>query len=178
MKPLAGMLFLSMYLIAYHGFTQNTASITGVVRNQSETPLTGADVFLEGLNLGTTTDGNGQFSLNNVPVGSHVLKVKYVGYITLSQAVQVHSDSESLTIKLNESLFELPEIIIERETMTGGSQFVKDIPGSAHYINLKQLNAFSYSDANRVLRNIPGINIQEEEGFGLRPNIGMRGTGV
>ena len=31
---------------------------------------------------------------------------------------------------------------------------------------------------NNVLRTIPGVNIRDEEGFGLRPNIGLRGTPV
>ncbi len=51
-----------------------------------------------------------------------------------------------------------------------------NLPGSAEYISAKKLQEQKYSDVNRILKQVPGVNIQEEDGFGLRPNIGMRGT--
>ncbi len=51
------------------------------------------------------------------------------------------------------------------------------IGGSVHRLDAADLAVFSYSDINRVLRLIPGVLVQEEEGFGLRPNIGIRGSG-
>lgn len=67
---------------------------------------------------------------------------------------------------------------MERVTVTGQAGQAHKIPGSADYIGEVALEKFKYDDIQRILRQIPGINIQEEDGFGLRPNIGLRGTGV
>ncbi len=52
-----------------------------------------------------------------------------------------------------------------------------DVGGSVHRLDASELATFAYGDINRALRFIPGVLIQEEEGFGLRPNIGIRGSG-
>ena len=48
--------------------------------------------------------------------------------------------------------------------------------GSAHIVTSEELKQYDYEDAGKILKKVPGVNIQEEDGFGLRPNIGMRGT--
>ncbi len=68
--------------------------------------------------------------------------------------------------------------VLERITITGDPDRIQDIPGSAQSLDREELDRFSYGDAHRVLRQVPGVNIQEEDGFGLFPNIGMRGTRV
>jgi Fe(3+) dicitrate transport protein len=67
---------------------------------------------------------------------------------------------------------------IEMIVVTGSSKAVKDLGGSVQFISEDVLTEMKYSDVNRMLRLVPGINIQEEDGFGLRPNIGLRGTGL
>jgi len=52
------------------------------------------------------------------------------------------------------------------------------IPGAGQYISSKQLAKLNQTNINNVLRTIPGVNVRDEEGFGLRPNIGLRGTPV
>ncbi|HUP48060.1 MAG TPA: TonB-dependent receptor [Thermoanaerobaculia bacterium] len=71
-----------------------------------------------------------------------------------------------------------PPVLFDRLTVTGGPDRVKEVPGSATYISRATLDQQKQTDIHQLLRSVPGINIQEEEGFGLRPNIGMRGTGV
>jgi Fe(3+) dicitrate transport protein len=67
---------------------------------------------------------------------------------------------------------------IDTVTIIGKRADVADIPGSAHIIDAEALVEFAQSDILRILRSVPGVYVQEEEGFGLRPNIGIRGSGL
>ena len=67
---------------------------------------------------------------------------------------------------------------IDTVTIIGKRADAADIPGSAHVIDSEALAEFGQSDVLRVLRSVPGVYVQEEDGFGLRPNIGIRGSGL
>ena len=68
--------------------------------------------------------------------------------------------------------------LIDTVTIIGHASDVADVPGSAHVIDSEELDVFIETDILRVLRSVPGVYVQEEEGFGLRPNIGIRGSGL
>ena len=53
---------------------------------------------------------------------------------------------------------------------------LQGIPGSAHEIKSTDIERFHYSDIHQLLRQVPGLNIREEGAYGLRPNIGTRGS--
>lgn len=53
---------------------------------------------------------------------------------------------------------------------------VTQTSGSAHVVTPKQLERFEADDPHAVLLAVPGVYIRGEDGFGLRPNIGMRGA--
>ena len=65
---------------------------------------------------------------------------------------------------------------LEEVTIIGDAEAVGRISGSAHFIGPDQLKLFSYSDIERVLRAVPGVSLQLEDGYGLRPNISIRGV--
>ena len=166
---------LTIFLIAA-SYLVNGQSISGQIVDIKGNPIIGANVLVEGTAVGTSSNSKGEFHLSMEH--NRYLKISSIGFESTSIPMSNFNIGEKRIIQLKEDLYQLPEVIVERNTLTGGLANVGSVPGSAHYLNLKQLNKFSYTDANRVLRNVPGINIQEEDGFGLRPNIGMRGTGV
>ena len=75
-----------------------------------------------------------------------------------------------------DSIFPLDEVIIKGNTILGNKFVAKNRTGAAYYLSSEELGQFDYADINRALSKIPGINLFEEDGFGLRPNISIRGT--
>lgn len=67
---------------------------------------------------------------------------------------------------------------LDEVTIIGHRRETSDLPGSAHVIDQEDLETFLQSDVMRVLRTVPGVYLQDEDGFGLRPNIGIRGSGL
>ena len=65
---------------------------------------------------------------------------------------------------------------LEEVTIIGDAEEARRITGSAHFIGPDQLKLFSYSDVERILRAVPGVSLQLEDGYGLRPNISIRGV--
>ena len=77
-----------------------------------------------------------------------------------------------------DSILPIP-IELESITITAQSKTEKDhISGAGILLNQKEILAFDQSDANTILQNEPGIYGQQEDGWGLRMNIGIRGTGT
>ena len=68
-------------------------------------------------------------------------------------------------------------LVLERVTIIGKPEWIQTIPGSASIITSQQLKQHQDSDIHRVLQSVAGVHMREEDGFGLRPNIGMRGAG-
>jgi len=71
---------------------------------------------------------------------------------------------------------ELPAEYMERIQILGHDEKLRTEPGSATLIGEAELEKFKFDDINRVLYSVPGVNIREEDGYGLRPNIGFRGA--
>ena len=150
-----------------------------IVDEYSGEALPGVNIYLENTTIGGMTGPDGLFVIENVPIGNYTLIARLIGYASRHHKVVIQADHvQRVRLSLHEQPIEIPEIVIERVMLTGGRHGLLDVPGSAHYVGPKQLDNFSYNDIQRVLRGVPGVNIQEEDGYGLRPNIGMRGTGT
>ncbi len=93
------------------------------------------------------------------------ISISFLGYT---------QNNTNLTI--NDSIQHLDEVIISASVIFGNKFIANNRTGSSYYVSPNELKKFGYTDINRVLRNVPGVNIYEEDGFGLRPNISLRGT--
>lgn len=65
---------------------------------------------------------------------------------------------------------------LEEITIIGDAGDVAQTTGAAFVIDEVNLERFEYADIQRIVRQVPGVAVQLEDGYGLRPNISIRGT--
>ncbi|MDX1492115.1 MAG: TonB-dependent receptor [Pseudohongiellaceae bacterium] len=64
----------------------------------------------------------------------------------------------------------------EELVIIGSAEQARNVAGSGSVISADQIRIESATDINQLLKTVPGIYIREEDGAGLRPNIGIRGA--
>ena len=65
---------------------------------------------------------------------------------------------------------------LNKISIIGDAERISRVSGSAHRVQEKELEEQNYDDVHRVLKQVPGVYVRDEDGLGLRPNIGLRGA--
>lgn len=153
-------------------------NIDGVIRgvvtdSDNGESLPGANVFIEELNTGTSTNEDGTFEITGVRAGTYTLRVTFVGYKTHRQTVDVQDDQ---TTRLNISL-EQDLMGLERVVVTGVATSVKrrNLANAVSSVDAEALNqAPSQSVEQSLQGKITGANIQSNSGApggGIQVNL-------
>ena len=106
-----------LFLFYISAFAQITQTIKGTVLDkEAEYPLIGVTVMLLGNDefTGTTTDVDGNFKLENIPVGRQALQFSYIGYkpVTKTNLLITSGKELALDIEMAEDLTELSEVVV------------------------------------------------------------------
>ena len=155
-----------------------TGSLSGRVFGTDGGPLPGANVVLEGTGQGGAAGADGRFEIGGVEPGVYRAVATLVGYAPAAERVEVEAGGRAeVLFTLVEAALDAGEVVVTaRETLTGRGTL--DLPGSGHYVGPRTLETVGAYDVHRVLREVPGVTVQEEDGYGLRPNVGLRGSGA
>jgi hypothetical protein len=142
-----------------------TQTIRGtVVDRVSQTPLPGSSVILLGTDplVGTTTDPEGNFKLTQVPIGSHTLRITFIGYKELTLPnVMVNSGKEVvLSILLEEDITHLEALVISAETAIEKNKPLNDMAVvSARTFSVEETRKFAaaVNDPARMVSSYAGV---------------------
>jgi Fe(3+) dicitrate transport protein len=122
------------------------------------------------------SDEQGRWRSGPLRPGSYSIRVRGEGFARAARNVELKSGDElAIDVTLNlEQVAE--EVIILSSTIGGLTEGVPRIPGSVQVIDLPMLEQSRVLTVNEALRKVPGVHARDEEGLGLRPNIGLRGV--
>ena len=112
-----GSVLAALAALALLGPTPLTAqegTVTGlIVASTTNQPINGAQVSLEGTDLGALTNARGRFLITRVPAGTYNVQVVYVGYRTATESVTVTAGGTgSVEFRLEVSAVALDEIVV------------------------------------------------------------------
>ncbi|MFN9798902.1 MAG: carboxypeptidase regulatory-like domain-containing protein, partial [Bacteroidota bacterium] len=181
MKTLLSLSFL--LIAAFAGAQQTVSAIRGTITDkQSQYPIIGATIIVSDLQpvLGATTDIDGRFRIDAVPVGRHTVTIQYTGDEpqTLSQLLVVSGKDLELNIQLEESVTQLNAVeIVAEDDKTESLNKMSSV--STRSFSLEEARRYSGSlqDPARMVQNYAGVSNASDD----RNDIIIRGnspTGV
>lgn len=150
-----------------------SAKCAGVVVDENGDPMLGATVRVEGTNLATATNLDGEFSFANVAVGSKIT-ISYVGYTP--QTVVWNGGALNITMQPNSNA--LDEVVV----VGFGTQKKVNLTGAVSTVSAKELTNRPISSVSDALQGlVPGLNVLSSNLGGQlngTRSMNIRGTGT
>lgn len=147
----------------------STRKITGVVSDNNGDPIIGAAVMIKGTPIGTTTDIDGNFSID-VSGSDVVLSVQYLGYHSKDILV---GDATKLNIKLQESDQSLDEVVV----IGYGTMKKRDLTAAITSVESDKLSTKATTNPAEALQGVvSGVSVLKTGGLaGSDVSIKIRG---
>lgn len=171
-------IFLAFFSLIFASLqAQNTGTVSGVIldKNSQET-LIGATVSVEGTELGTSTDIDGSFSIEGIPVGSYNIVATYVGYKTLSKfnVVITSGNDNIINFQMEEESIKIEGAVVTVNRSI--SVTTPENPNSIQKLSTEEIksNPGGNFDISRVVQTLPGVAGAIGVG-GFRNDIIIRG---
>lgn len=166
-KPLSLMVGILIALCSWlTAHAQSTQTIRGRIFDEvSRTPLIGVSVLVtldQSGTLGSTTDENGDYRIEKVPVGRQTLKITYIGYDeqTIPNIIVTAGKEVILNVNLTERISELNEVVITADTKEDKTATNNDLAVvSARSFNVDDTKRYAgaLGDPSRMAANFAGV---------------------
>lgn len=156
MNKLSSIFFL---LFTSFLFGQNIGSLNGRILDiQSQQPLPGATVLLEGTGIGVVTDDEGYFIINDIPSKSYNIVASFLGYQneTLYNVIVKSVGNRPILFELEEVTEALDEVVIVRSPF----RTTRDTPLSTQSFSAVEIETYpgGNNDITKVVQSMPGIS--------------------
>lgn len=171
-KLLRGLLTMTILVLVMSGvaFAQ-LKSVSGVVKDDTNTPIPGVSVLAKGTTIGTVTDNNGKYSLSGIPAGVNVLSFTFIGMDPQDQPIGTKT---SINVVMKTSTVGVEEVIV----VGYGTQKKANLTGAVDQVKGDVFENRPIANVSQGLKGvIPNLNIKLMDGKpNQAPSYNIRGT--
>lgn len=156
-----------------------SSRVAGRVVDPAGSLVAGARVTLSrqavGFERAVTTAGDGRYSFGELVAAEYLLEVRREGFSVSARPLRLTpGETLSLDVVLWQGRFS-EEVNVSAARVAGNPEEVRRIPGAVEVLDRDALESSRVFTTSEALRKVSGVHVRDEEGFGLRPNIGIRG---
>lgn len=147
----------------------NSGRLQGkIVDASANQPLPGANVFLEGTAIGSSSNLDGEYRIPSISPGKYLVVVSYIGYVKQSIPIEILANKTiSLDIKLQSALFELGEVVTITGQLEGQAQAINQQVSSDQIVNVvseQKIKELPDANAAESVGRLPGVAVQRDGG--------------
>lgn len=172
MKKVLLLSLILAFLIPVLGYTQGARTVTGKVTDQATgQSLPGVAVLVKGTTVGTTTDAQGNYSIN-VPANQNTLVYRYIGYTDVERSI---GNATSINVSMGVDTKELSEVVV---TAFGIEREEKALSYSVQQIEGDEVNKANEPSVTDALQGkVAGVIVRQSSGLpGSSSTITIRGN--
>ena len=137
-----------------------TGTVSGYLTGDGQ-PVAYAQLYIDALSLGTTTDAEGYYTLHDIPVGTYDLTATYLGYEDQTTEINISENgpSKALSINLKPSKFQIDEVVV-----TGTKTFKRQSssPIIVNVVDSKTLDNVQACNLSEGLKFQPGLRVETD----------------
>lgn len=160
-----------LILLATANSYSQQCSISGQVLLNDGSPLIGAHLILEESKKACVTDHNGEYSISNIPYGTHTLVISSMEAKTLRQKIRLHKAKHIFNLTAEPSNVQLDEAQVEAKTVAS------EIESSGFAVNALETKEIQYQSiqVNDMLDQSTGVRIRQTGGLGSQVEYNING---
>lgn len=158
-----------VFLSGFFGAYAQSFSVSGTITDENKMPLLGVNVIVKNESRGTTTDFDGNYTVQNISSGD-VLQFSYLGFQT--QEITVN-DQQTINVTLQTDSEALNEVVV----IGYGTQSRKEITGAVSVVGSETIEDLNPARVEQALQGrVAGVNITSTSGSpGSASTINIRG---
>ena len=158
-----------VFLSGFFGAYAQSFSVSGTITDENKMPLLGVNVIVKNESRGTTTDFDGNYTIQNISSGD-VLQFSYLGFQT--QEITVN-DQRTINVTLQTDSEALNEVVV----IGYGTQSRKEITGAVSVVGSETIEDLNPARVEQALQGrVAGVNITSTSGSpGSASTINIRG---